>query len=141
MQVQIHMGDIKFNDSSECFETLLIFNSKSHDLSICDFDKNDYGQAKALALKLKDWLENNLSKAKEYAASKLLKIKNENWLSEQEKPISSNKFVELIEFEGVLVFAEGSFEIYFNDHDLFGGHTIIVDINEKFEFEDANIAG
>lgn len=64
-----------------------------------------------------------------------------NWLSEQEKPISLNEFVETIEFEGVNAFAEGSFEIYFNDHNLFGGHTIIVDINEIFELEDANIAG
>lgn len=141
MPVQIHLDDIKFNDSTDDFETFLTFNSKSYDFSICDFDKNDYGQAKALALKIKEWLENNLSKAKEYAASKLLKLKNENWLSEQEKPLSLSKFLETIEFDGILAFSEGSFEIYFNDHDLFGGHTIIVDISETFEFENANIAG
>lgn len=141
MSLQIMIGDLTFNEESDCFETSLKFNSKSHSLTICDFERKENKQANVLASKIKNWLENNLDKAKEFTASKLLKLKNENWLSEHEEPISKEKFIETIEFEGVNAFAEGGFEVYFTDRDLFGGHTIIVDINEAFEFENANIGG
>lgn len=141
MPLQIMIGDLTFNEESDCFETSLELNSKSHSLTICDFERKENKQANILAIKLKDWLENNLNKAKEFAASKLLKLKNENWLSEHEVPISTEKFIETIEFEGVNAFAEGGFEIYFIDHEMFGRHTIVVDINEAFEFESENITG
>ena len=141
MPLQITIEDLAFNEESDCFETSLKLNGKSHSLTICDFERKENKQASALAVKLKNWLEENLDNTKEFTASKLLKLKNENWLSENEEPISKKKFIETIEFRGVNAFAKGGFEIYFTDHGLFGGHTIIVDINEAFEFENANLAG
>ena len=141
MPINVDVGEVTFSQESDCFETTLTLNSQSHSMTICDFKEAESSQAKMLALKLKTWLEENLGKSKEYAASKLVKLKNENWLSEHEEPINQNKFIETIEFDGINAFSEGGLEIYFKDHGLFGGHTIIVDVNEGFEFEDAKIAG
>ena len=141
MHIPVDIGEVTFDQKSDCFETTLTLNRQSHSMTICDFKEAESSEAKMLALKLKNWLEKNLDESKEYAASKLVKLKNESWLSEGEDPISHKKFIEIIEFEGINAFSEGGLEIYFNDHDLFGGHTIIVDVSEDFEFEDAKIAG
>ena len=139
--LQIHISEMTFNAEADCFEATLTLNNKARTLSVCDFDKADSKKAKILGNKLKDWLVNNLNTSKEYAATKLLKLKNENWLGENERPITQTVFIETIEFDGINAFAEGGFEIYFNDHDLFNGHIIIIDVNEDFGFDNAKIAG
>ena len=141
MPEQISVENLIFNKSEDCFEASLKLKGRLYSFEISDLAENETMHANIIAAKIKDWLQTNLDKSKEFTASKLLNLKNENWLSENEDPISSKKFIETIEFDGILAFAEGGFEIYFMDHDLFGGHTIIVDVNEDFEFEDAKIAG
>lgn len=141
MNLKIQMDDLVYNKESNCFETKLKFYSSSYSMTICDFKDTEYKQAEKLALELKNWLEKNMAKAKEYAALKLLKLKNDRWLADNEKPISHEQFITTIQFDGISAFAEGGFEIYFSDGNLFLGHTIIVDVDEAFKFEDSNIAG
>jgi len=138
---EIGESRLTFNKETDCFEGSLILNNKSYDLSVSDFEINERAKAEILAIKISGWIKVNLEKSKEFVAEKLLKLKNEDWLLENEKPLGREKFIESIEFDGILAFSGGNFEIYFKDNNLFGGHTIIVDINESFEFEDVNIAG
>lgn len=81
-----------------------------------------------------------IEKAKDYAAKKLLKLKNDLWLEDDEKELSKKEFKTRMEFTSLYVFRESA-NFYFDDGDLFWGHTIEVTVNQNLEFIDANIVG
>lgn len=81
-----------------------------------------------------------IEKAKDYAAKKLLKLKNDLWLEDDEKELSKKEFKTRMEFTSLYVFRESA-NFYFDDGDLFWGHTIEVNVNKNLEFTDANIVG
>ena len=81
-----------------------------------------------------------IEKAKDYAAKKLLKLKNDLWLEDNEKEVSKKEFKTRMEFTSLYVFSETA-NFYFDDGDLFWGHTIEVTVNQNLEFTDANIVG
>ena len=80
-----------------------------------------------------------IEKAKEYTVKKLLKLKNDLWL-EDEKEVTKKEFRARMKFTSLYVFSESA-NFYFDDGDLFLGHTIEVNINQNLEFFDANIVG
>ena len=81
-----------------------------------------------------------IEKAKEYTAHKLLKLKNDLWLEEDEKEVTKKDFKDRMKFTSLYVFSESA-NFYFDDGDLFWGHTIEVTVNKNLEFIDANIVG
>lgn len=56
----------------------------------------------------------------------LLGLKNDTWLSEDERPFTARRFKTRIRLQAIQVFADGRFEFWFSDDDLFGGHDIRV---------------
>ena len=81
-----------------------------------------------------------IEKAKDYTTDKLLKLKNDLWLEEDEKKITKKDFKNRMKFTSLYVFSESA-NFYFDDGNLFWGHTIEVTINQNLEFIDANIVG
>ena len=81
-----------------------------------------------------------IEKAKDYAAKKLLKLKNDLWLEDNEKEVTKKEFKARMQFTSFYVFSELA-NFYFDDGDLFWGHTIEVNVNQNLEFTDANIVG
>ena len=81
-----------------------------------------------------------IKKAKEYSAHKLLELKNDSWLEEDEKEVTEKEFKERMRFTGLHIFSESA-NFYFDDDDLFWGHTIEVTVNQKLEFTNVDIAG
>ena len=81
-----------------------------------------------------------IEKAKEYTVKKLLKLKNDLWLEEDEKEVTKKEFKARMKFTSLYVFSESA-NFYFDDGDLFWGHTIEVNVNQNLEFTDTNIVG
>lgn len=81
-----------------------------------------------------------IEKAKDYTTKKLLKLKNDLWLEEDEKEVAKKEFKARMKFTSLYVFCESA-NFYFDDGDLFWGHTIEVTVNQNLEFTDANIVG
>ena len=83
-------------------------------------------QAKALMADQKSWDE----KVRSFAADQLLEQAND-WAqdaAEGEEPeeITREQFMERLELDAVQISADGRFEFWFNDGDLFWGHAIHV---------------
>ena len=83
-------------------------------------------QAKALMADQKGWDE----KVRSFAADQLLEQAND-WAqdaAEGEEPeeITREQFMERLELDAVQISADGRFEFWFNDGDLFWGHAIHV---------------
>lgn len=81
------------------------------------------------------------SSAKRYAAEQLLRLKNETWLQPGQKPVSRDAFMRALRLDAIDVFSEGSAVLYFDDGDMFWGHTIMVDRDDSGRFESAELAG
>ena len=60
---------------------------------------------------------NLVEKAKEYTVKKLLKLKNDLWLEEDEKEVTKKEFKARMKFTSLYVFSESS-NFYFDDGDL-----------------------
>lgn len=135
------IDNLVFDKEIECFDATLQFDNKSFDITLSNFEPTEEKQAEELANKIGGWMEQNLARTKEYAASKLVQLKNESWLSEGEVPATIQTLIDAMELDGINAFPDGNFEIYFDDNDLFGEHSIVVDVSAAFEFTDVYIGG
>ncbi len=63
-------------------------------------------------------------RVRNYAVEKLLELKNGNWLGEGESPLTAKQFLKRMTLETISVDADGSFDFWHNDGDLFLGHSI-----------------
>lgn len=82
---------------------------------------------------------------KEFAAKYLLDLANE-WLDDddsKDKPeiITKDMFMKAIEISEMLISPDGSITLYYNDGDMFWGHTIEIDIEPDGTCSGADIAG
>jgi hypothetical protein len=78
--------------------------------------------ARALARDAEAWDK----RLRAFAAKKLLKLKNQAWLDENEKPLDAARFEKRIKPESVEAFPKGRFEFCFEDGDIFWGHLIVI---------------
>lgn len=72
-------------------------------------------------------------------AGELLDTHNEVW--NEGEAIDANTFSNRIKLEGILFFCDGNAQLYYNDDDLFWGHTIVVGVSNLGNFRDAQIYG
>lgn len=96
-------------------------------------------------------------KLREFSASQLTELAND-WLAneyyeeddeeeesdeeaESFKEITEKEFAERISISGITFYTDGNFEVFYDDDDMFWGHSILIDGNIKTGFESAEIAG
>lgn len=77
----------------------------------------------------------------EVAAATLLAVKNESWLNEGEQPMSEAQFMRKMKLESITVEEDGSFDFWFEDGDIFWGHSIEVRGDQERGFFDAGFHG
>ncbi len=93
------------------------------------------------AIKLFNFQDKWNEKLKEEIIQELLRNKNENWLNEDETPITKEHFINRINIISISVWEDGDFEVWYNDGDLFWGHDINVNGNIAKGIEDVGLAG
>ena len=75
------------------------------------------------------------------ATEQLLSLKNGAWLDEEERPVSPDRFGKRLSLTEIAIEAGGTLAFYFNDGELFFGHTITVRGSLPDGFSDAGTAG
>lgn len=93
--------------------------------------------AKALMADQEEWNRRVLARASE----DLLELKNDSWLEEDEEELDAEKFEARLELESIEVRPEGEFCFWFEDGDLFWGHSITVEGTLEGGPEQADIQG
>ena len=78
---------------------------------------------------------------KNFAVAKLLDLKNEGWLQDDEKQLTPEAFKQRMTLESITIYSHGHFEFWFDDGDLFWGHSIMVEANLTEGPKDAGIHG
>lgn len=93
--------------------------------------------AEAMWKDQKKWKE----KVDDFAVEKLLNLKNESWLDEDEKELTAEEFKSKMKLESITFESDGSFDFWHNDGDLFWGHAIQISGNLNDGLTDADIPG
>jgi hypothetical protein len=75
------------------------------------------------------------------AAAALVKLANE-WRQDQKTPeFDSDRLSALFDFDGLLIFEDGTVEFFFRDGGVFAGHAVIVDRTPNGTFGSARFEG
>jgi hypothetical protein len=78
---------------------------------------------------------------REFTADRLLTLKNESWLGDDEEELSRVVFISRVTLQEITVDENGDFDFWLDDGDLFWGHTILVNGNIDRGLSDAGIHG
>lgn len=81
------------------------------------------------------------TRIKDFAADRLLALKNESWLDEDEAEVSRSDFIARMQLESITVYPGGEFDFMHADGDLFRGHCIAVAGDLEEGPNDADIPG
>lgn len=82
-----------------------------------------------------------MSKILAFACKELLGLKNDLWLDEEENEITEDQFIKSLKLCDIVLQNDGEFTFWFEDGDLFWGHSIIVEGNINGSLQSADIAG
>ncbi|MGM9946164.1 MAG: DUF2262 domain-containing protein [Lysinibacillus sp.] len=132
-------SELQFDSDTKNYDGQIKFNNRDFvdlTISIEMFDKDKVFKLAENTFKKIEELEEIY---KESVAEDLLTIHNETW--NEESITSKSEFINRIKLEGILFFCDGNAELYYNDGDLFWGHTIVVSINENGQYQDSQIYG
>lgn len=132
-------GKLNYNNATHWYEGNSKWNGERVEVSF-SIDEN-WKIDKGLQVASEIWKEQNIweKKVKEYAVQKLLKLKNDTWIDEEGKSVNSEEFKKLMRLESVTFESDGSFKFWYNDGDLFWGHSIHVSGKLIKGFTDAGI--
>lgn len=107
-----------------------------------DCDDADSIQA-ALANAHELWSESEVwnKRIKDRIERDLLSLKNENWLDEDEQPLSKAEFEEKLTLDCITVRADGSFNVSYDDGNMFLSHAVVVNGSLREGVTSANLFG
>ncbi|PWH84317.1 hypothetical protein DIS18_07225 [Algibacter marinivivus] len=88
-----------------------------------------------------NWVSKNQKEINNDIARKLVPLKNGSWLGENESKISKNNFLNRIRLDSILFFGDLSFELIYDDGNLFWKHQIVVDLNKDNKLINIDIQG
>ena len=120
------------------FDATVAWEKKSITLSV-----PEDGFDRALATSHALWAESQQwdARIRSFAAEKLLDLKNEVWLDDDESEVSALEFARRLDLQSIVIEDDGSFTFWFGDDGLFAGHSITVSGTVEGGLKDAKIEG
>jgi len=79
--------------------------------------------------------------ARKHAVDNLLDLKNDNWLEEDEEPLTPGSFMDRMTLQSMVFSSDGSVRFYHHDGNLFYGHCIEIGIDVHDNCVGADIPG
>jgi len=131
LQQPVTFEDVKFglftlDRRLNWYEAKTAWGSTNIRLSFPTDDREEIKKTLTQAYLLWDSRESWSERIANYAASKLLGLKNEAWLGKDETELSVEQFKSKTKLESISIESNGDFEFWFDDGDLFWGHAIRV---------------
>jgi hypothetical protein len=83
----------------------------------------------------------DINGAKSFASSKLLTLKNESWLGDDEQPLDETAFMSKLVPMSIELSEDKTVDLTFNDGGLFYGHVVLVNLDAQGKCKSADIAG
>lgn len=120
------IGKFELNKKLNLFEGSPLWNTQKIRFAIDVKSEaeitDEIATLKTLLSNQAEWKE----KIDQYAVSKLLPLKNDTWLKENESQWSEDTFLKTYSLESILISEKGRFEFWHRDGDIFWGHFILI---------------
>ncbi len=134
-------GILTLNRQMNCFEAEITWQSERINLNLSMDDCEDRDEFLKLARSIWNSQDEWSKKIEQFAVDKLLSLKKEAWLDEDEREFTPDEFIKRMTLESITLEPDGNFEFWYDDGDLFWGHSIQVIGNIKDGPIDADIPG
>lgn len=134
-------GELLFDPTMDWFTCEADWNGLSVQLRFETDESMEISQGLVTAESL--WKDQVIWKSRmdQYIVAELLDLKNGTWLSKGELPLSAEQFLSRMKFKSISLLADGSFEFWYDDGDLFWGHSIQISGSLSEGLCQATIAG
>lgn len=118
--------DIRYNEDNMRYEI------EEDDVIYCtvDGEEDELEDVKAMLISACPTFGKLDKKARKCASDELLKTKNESWLEEDEAPLTADEFMKRLLLTEAVVDHDGSVIFWYEDDDMFWGHSISVSCND-----------
>ena len=134
-------------DDPTSYEGMVVLNGEDLGLSIILEDESETEKIEQLMNTLFGGIDTLLPKAKECIAEKYLDLYNDNWRfgdddeDDPDKPeLTKEEFMEALTLQSFLFYSE-DVEVFFDDNDMFLGHSLIASEFDGENFNDAQMFG
>lgn len=134
-------GALSLDRRGRCYQGVAQWCGTEVPLSISCADLNDPASAVAVAESLFNDQDARNRRARDYAADRLLELKNDSWLDEDEVEISRAEFISRMQIASISINQNGDFHLWYEDGGLFFGHLILVSGNLERGLSDTGIHG
>ncbi len=134
-------------DDSTSYEGTVVLNGEELGVSIILEDEGETEKIEQLMNTLFGGIDTLLPKAKECIAEEFLELYNDNWRfgdddeDDPDKPeLTKEQFMEALSLQSFLFYSE-DVEVFFDDNDMFLGHSLIASEFDGENFNDAQMFG
>ena len=134
-------------DDPTSYEGMVVLNGEELGVSIILEDESETEKIEQLMNTLFGGIDTLLPKAKECIAEKFLELYNDNWRfgdddeNDPDKPeLTKEEFMEALSLQSFLFYSE-DVEVFFDDNDMFLGHSLIASEFDGENFNDAQMFG
>lgn len=136
-------GNLTLDRSIDWFEGNAKWNEKSIEITFSVEPGEQTLPHEALQTAERLWSDQAKwnKKIEDYVVQELLELKNGTWLDEGEKEVTRQQFLDRMTLTSISIDPDGEFEFWYDDGDLFWGHSISVRGNLKVGLVDAGIQG
>ena len=134
-------------DDPTSYEGTVVLNEEELGVSIILEDESETEKIEQLMNTLFGGIDTLLPKAKECIAEEFLELYNDNWRfgdddeNDPDKPeLTKEEFMEALHLQSFLFYSE-DVEVFFDDNDMFLGHSLIASEFDGENFNDAQMFG
>ena len=134
-------------DDPTSYEGTVVLNGEELGVSIILEDEGETEKLEQLMNTLFGGIDTLLPKAKECIAEEFLELYNDNWRfgdddeNDPDKPeLTKEEFMEALTLQSFLFYSE-DVEVFFDDNDMFLGHSLIASEFDGENFNDAQMFG
>lgn len=128
------LGNLFYNAKLDCYEGEINLGEASIRLILELEDESLIENSLSKAVNVVPQLIHYIEITKQHAVEQLLKLKNNSWLEEDEEPVSSQAFKELIVLKCLVFHPNSEITFYYDGNDLFAGHQIAITIDKNNHF-------
>ena len=134
-------------DDPTSYEGTVVLNGEELGVSIILEDESETEKIEQLMNTLFGGIDTLLPKAKECIAEEFLELYNDNWRfgdddeNDPDKPeLTKEEFMEALSLQSFLFYSD-DVEVFFDDNDMFLGHSLIASEFDGENFNDAQMFG
>ena len=134
-------------DDLTSYDGMVVINGEELRVDIILEDEGDTEKIEQLMNNFFSEIDTLSQKAKECIAEKFLDLYNDNWRfggddeDDEDKPeLTKEQFMEALSLQSLLFYSE-DVEVFFDDNDMFLGHSLIASDFDGEDFNDAQMFG